>query len=146
MAALGDIVHRVAHAGILRQAAVGIVRAAGFRVDDNILHQRAEADSAVDLRLALLCQIDALSIAAALKVEHGLIRPAVLVITDELAVGVGRKRGLAGAGETEENSGIPILADVGGAMHGEHTLFRHQIVHHGEHGLLDLGRHTGCRQ
>ena len=64
----------------------------------------------------------------------------MLVIADQLAVRVGGEGGLAGAGETEEHGGVAVRADVGGAVHREHALLGQDIVHDGEHGLLDLAR------
>ena len=110
---------------------------------DDVLHQGAELDGTENFRLPLLGQINALGIAAALKVEDGVVRPAVFVVADEFAVGVGGESGLAGAGEAEEQGGIPGVADVGGAVHGENTLLGHEVVHHGEDGLLDLTRILG---
>ena len=62
----------------------------------------------------------------------------MLVVTDQHTVGVGRQRSLTGAGQAEEHSTVTVLADVGRAVHGKHTHLRQHIVHHGEHGLLDL--------
>ena len=71
--------------------------------------------------------------------KHAVVAPAVLVIADELAVGVGGKGGLARAGQAEEDSATsPVRAHVGGAVHGKHALLGQQIVHDGEDGLLDL--------
>ena len=62
----------------------------------------------------------------------------MLVVADELAVGVGGEGGLAGAGEAEEHGGVARGADVGGAVHGEHAHLGQDVVHDGEDGLLDL--------
>ena len=115
-----------------------IVGGTSLLVHDHVLHQGAEADGVVDLGLALSGQVDALGIAAALEVEHGVVAPAVLVVADQHAVGVGGQGGLAGAGQAEEDGGVPVLADVGGAVHGEHALLGQQVVHDGEDALLDL--------
>ncbi len=62
----------------------------------------------------------------------------MLVVADEHTVGVSGQGGLAGAAETEEHGAVAVLADVGGAVHGEHALLGQHIVHDGEDGLLDL--------
>ena len=62
----------------------------------------------------------------------------MLIVTDQHAVGVGGQRGLAGAGQAEEHGGIAVLADVGGAVHGEHAHLGQHVVHDGEDGLLDF--------
>jgi hypothetical protein len=59
-----------------------------------------------DLRLALLVEVDDLGVAAALEVEDAVVVPAVLVVADQLALRVGGQRGLAGAGEAEEERDI----------------------------------------
>ena len=62
----------------------------------------------------------------------------MLVVADQLAVGVGGQGGLAGAGQAEEDGGVAVLADVGGAVHREDALLGQHVVHHGEDALLDL--------
>jgi hypothetical protein len=92
-----------------------------------------------DLGLLLCAQIDALGIATALEVEHALVAPTVLVVADQLAVGVCAQGGLARTAEAEEHGGITVLTDVGAAMHAEHaTLLGQHVVQHGEDALLDL--------
>ena len=100
----------------------------------------------VDVRLALFGEVDALGIAAALDVEDVLVRPAVLVVADEPAGGVGRKGGLARARQAEEDRRAARLrVDVGGAVHGQHVVLNgEQVVHRGEDGLLDLARVAGA--
>ena len=49
-----NIVDRVAHAGVFRQALIGKVKLAGFGVHHHVFHQRAEADGVPDVRLMLL--------------------------------------------------------------------------------------------
>ena len=49
------------------------------------------------MRGAAHLEVDALCVAAAFDVPHPVVPPAVLVVTDERAAGVGRKRRLAGA-------------------------------------------------
>ena len=64
--------------------------------------------SGEDLRLGLGREVDDLGVAAVLDVEHTIVGPAVLVVTDELALGVGAERGLAGARQAEENGSVAI--------------------------------------
>ena len=63
-------------------------------------------DGVVDIRLGFFIKVDNFSVAAALEVEYSVVVPAVLVITDEETLRVGRKSGLSGTGQTEEDSGI----------------------------------------
>jgi hypothetical protein len=56
------------------------------------------------------------------------VRPAVFVVADQRAVGVGRQRGLAGARQAEEHRGVALRADVGRAVHRHHALRGQQVV------------------
>ena len=117
------------------------VEPARLRVDHDVLEHGAETVRRFpDLRLRFFRQLDGFRVAAAFEVEHAVVRPAVLVVADERAVRVGGKRRLAGARQAEEDRDGAVLPDVGGAVHREHVAQRHQVVHHGEHGLLDLAR------
>lgn len=52
----------------------------------NVFEDRAEFNCVVDLGLLLWTKANALSIAAAFDVEHSLISPDVLVVTDEFSI------------------------------------------------------------
>ena len=111
----------------------------GLRIEHHVFQHRAEAiGRRVDLRFGFLRELDALGVAAALEVEYAVRPPAMLVVADQRAVRVGRERGLAGAGEPEEQRHIVMLADIGGAMHRHHTLRRQVEVERSENGLLHL--------
>ena len=62
----------------------------------------------------------------------------MLVVADEGAVGIGGQRGLAGAGQAEEQRDVAVLADIGRAVHRHHALRRQIEVERGEHRLLHL--------
>lgn len=62
----------------------------------------------------------------------------VLVVSDQVALRVGRERRLPGPRESEEESGVALLALVGRAVHGHHAVQRQPVVHHGEDALLHL--------
>jgi hypothetical protein len=68
----------------------------------------------------------------------------MLVIADQRARGIGRKRRLAGAGQAEEDRGAPVPADIGRAMHRHHALGRQQVVQHAEHRFLHLAGISGA--
>ena len=69
----------------------------------------------------------------------------MFVVADEVAVRVGRKGGFAGAGEAEEDGGaLAALFGGGGAVHGELALFRHEVVHDGEHAFFHFARVFGA--
>ena len=54
--------------------------------------------------------------------------------------GIGGERGLAGAGEAEEQRDVTVLADIGRAVHRHHALRRQVEVERGEYRLLHLAR------
>ena len=60
----------------------------------------------------------------------------MLVVTDEDAVRIGRQRGLAGAGETEEQRDVAVVADICRAVHRHHALRRQIEVQRGEDRFL----------
>jgi len=68
----------------------------------------------------------------------------VLIIADQLALGVGRQGGLASAGEAEEDRHIAVFADIGRAVHGGNALQRQQVVHYREHAFLHLAAVPGA--
>src|SRR5699024_9957864 len=89
-------------------------------------------------------QVDDLGVAAALEVEHAVVVPAVLVVADQQALGIGGEGGLAGAGQAEEDGGVlAVEVGVGGAVHGGNALERQVVVHHAEHALLHLAAVPG---
>jgi hypothetical protein len=108
-------------------------------------------DRRPDLRLAALRQADRLGVTAALEVEHAAVRPAVLVVADQLPRRISRERRLAGAGQAEEQRHVAVGSNIGRAVHREHVLSRQQEVHDAEGALLDLagvvrpGDHHGLR-
>ena len=62
----------------------------------------------------------------------------MLVVTDERARGVCGQRRLARAGESEKERRVARRPDVGRAVHAQHALPGHVVVHDREHGLLQL--------
>ena len=98
----------------------------------------------INLRLGLRRKADHLGIAAIFEVEHSVVAPAMLVVADQVALGVGGKRRLAGARESKENCHIAAGADVGRAVHGEHALQRQQEIQDRKDGLLDFSGVVGA--
>ena len=146
LGALFDVLARVSGAGVLGQAVVGVVSGA-LLVQHDVFQHGAKLDGVPNHRLVLLRQVDALGVAAAFDVEHSAFAPAVLVVADQEAARVGRQSGLAGAGETEEQGHVAVIAHVGGAVHRQYVFFRQQEVLHGEHGFLHFaGVLHACQQ
>ena len=138
-----DVIDRVGNAGVLRNALVVEVDLAVF-VERDVFKKRVASDSVVDIGLGVLIEVDDLSIAAALEVEHAVVVPAVLIVADKKTLGIGGKGGLTGTGQTEEYSGVlAVHIRVRGAVHGSDALEGKVIVHHGEHTLLHLAAVPG---
>ena len=89
-------------------------------------------------RLGLVRELDGLGVAAAFEIEDAVRAPAVLVVADQGAVRIGRERGLARAGQAEEQRAVAVLADIGRAVHRHHALRRQVEVERGEDRLLHL--------
>ena len=135
-----DEVDRIGDAGVFRLGIVVEVGLAGDGIENNVLHDRAEALACgVDFRLRLARKLDRLGVAAAFKIEDAFLAPAVLVVADEDAVRVLRQGCLARSGEAEEHSRIRAVArNVRRAMHRHHVMRGQLPVEEGEHGLLHL--------
>ena len=130
---------RISRAGVLGLLVAVEVADPRLRIEHDVFQHRAEAvGRGVDFGLGLFRQLDALGVAAALEVEHAVGAPAVLVVADQNAVGIGGERGLAGAGEAEEQRDVAVMPDIGRAVHRHHALRRQVEVERGEHRLLHL--------
>ncbi len=68
----------------------------------------------------------------------------MLVVANQMPLGVGGKRRLAGARKPEEDGDIAVGADVGRAVHGEHALQRQQEIQDGKDRLLDFAGIAGA--
>src|SRR4051812_11846026 len=67
----------------------------------------------------------------------------MLVIADQDAVTIGRKRRLAGPGEPEKERNLAGGVAVGGAMHRRDLLLGQKELHHAENRFLDLAGVAG---
>ncbi len=92
---LFDMMNRVRYTGILGYALI-IEIAGAVCSNGNVLQKSVSSDCVIDIRLRFLIQTDNLSIAATFEVEDTIVIPAVLVITDEESLRVGRQGGLTG--------------------------------------------------
>ena len=136
---VGDVLNRVGAAGVFRKGGIVIVDDTGLGVEDNVLEDGTEADGVENIGLLLSREANALGIATSLNVEHTLVCPAVLVVTNEGTLGVGGKGGLASSGKTEEDGNIAIGALVGGRMESEDVVLDgHLVEEDSEDTLLHL--------
>ena len=106
-----DVVQGIGAAGVFGERVVVEIEPARERVEHDVFQDGAEAARAgVDLRLGLGREANDLGVAAVLEIEDAVFAPAVLVVADQVARGVGRKRRLAGAGKAEEQRHVAIVA------------------------------------
>src|SRR5579863_9068811 len=82
--------------------------------------------------------MDALGIAAALKVEDAVFAPAMFVIADQATPRVSRETGLAGTRQTEEQRHFAIRPDICRTVHGQYTFGRQEIIENSKNGFFHL--------
>src|SRR5262249_9866827 len=124
-----NVLEWVGDAGVLGVDDAVIVRNAGLGIDGDIFQHGAEADRVPDLRLVLLGKLDGLGVAAAFEVENAVGTPAVFVVANEPALGIGGNRGLAGAGKPEIEGGHAVPPHVGPAVHRKHVSLGQEKIH-----------------
>ena len=84
-----DEVQGVRDARILGPRGVVEIGNARQRIEDDVLHDRAEALACrIDFGLGFARQLDRLGIAAALEIEDAVAAPTVLVIAEQDAIGI----------------------------------------------------------
>ena len=141
---VGDELDRIGAAGVFGLAAVGEIKLAGGLVHRHVLEDRAKhLGGGVDFGLTFGREVDHFGVATAFKVEDRGVRPAMLIVTDQRAARIGRKRGLAGARQAEEDRALAVGADIGRAVHRHHALRGQEVVEEAEHALLHLARILG---
>ena len=87
---MGD---RIANTSVFSYSLVSEVNLA-VSINSYVLEECVALDSAVDIGLAFLVEVDNLCLATTFVVEHTVVVPAVFVITDELTLRVGREGSL----------------------------------------------------
>lgn len=134
---VGDVLDGVGASGVLSEGSVIVVDLTGERVENDVLKDGTVSDSAIDIGLLLSGQTNGLGVATTLDVENTVVRPAVLVVTNEGSVGVGGESGLASSRETEEKGDIAVLALVGGGVKSEDVVLDgHLVEKNSEDSLL----------
>jgi hypothetical protein len=144
-----DEVNGVSAAGVLGDTIVRVVRFARDGVVGDVLENGTEANGVEDLGLLFGVETDALGVATTLNVEDTVVRPDMLVVTNQLSPRVRRKgpvsgtssiirmhmrkasgdERLASAGKTEKERHIAVLALVGRRVQGKLAeLDRLQVV------------------
>ena len=136
---VGDIVQRVGATHVGGQAVVLEIQFFGLGVEHHVLDDGAEfLRGGIDFGLSLGGQVDGFGIAATFEIEGATIRPTVLVITDQNALGIGGQGGFTGARQAKEHGGIDGVADsvVGRTVHRHHAFARQDVVQQGKDRFL----------
>ena len=107
-----DELQWVGNSRVICEARVIEIHSACVSVEDDILQNGAETDGIVDIGLLLTGETDGLGIAAPLNVEDTFRVPHMLVIPDQVTLGIRTERRLASAGETEADRHIIVLPNV----------------------------------
>ncbi|RUS25003.1 hypothetical protein BC938DRAFT_472757 [Jimgerdemannia flammicorona] len=105
---IGDEIDGIGATGVLGEAVVSIFDDAGVLVEDDVLEDGPKANGVEDVGFLLGREVNALGVAPALDVEDARIRPAVLIVADQLTVGVRRERRLARTREAKEERDVTI--------------------------------------
>ncbi|KAH3686254.1 hypothetical protein WICPIJ_002751 [Wickerhamomyces pijperi] len=130
----------VSTSGVLSDGGVIVVDNSGFFIVDNVFQHGTELDRTKDFWLLFTAQVQTLGVTTTFDVEHTFVGPAVLVVTNQQSVWVGRQGGLTGTGQTKEQRDV-LLSDtlVGRGVQGQNVVVhRHQVEHHSEDPLLHL--------
>jgi hypothetical protein len=136
---VGDVLDGVSTTGVLSKSDIVVVDLTGLRVEDNVLKDRSEADGVVNVGLLLGGETNALGVTSSLDVEDTGVGPAVLVVSDQGTVGVGREGGLSGSRQSEEESNISVLSLVGRGVEGQDVVLDgHLVEENSEDTLLHL--------
>jgi hypothetical protein len=85
---VGNVIYGICTSSVFGDGDVIVIGRPIHRVVDNVLENGSEANGAVDLGLLLGGEVDALGVAATFDVENTSVGPNVLVVADELAIGV----------------------------------------------------------
>src|SRR5690348_3070162 len=96
-----DEFYRICAASVLSEADVRIVYQVVL-IEHNVLEHRAETERLKDVRFVLGRQVNGLGVAAAFDVEDALVAPAMLIVANEIALGVSRQRGLTRTRQAEQ--------------------------------------------
>lgn len=71
-------------------------------VQNHVFQYGAETQRLENIGFALRCEVDGFRVAAAFDIEDAILAPAMLVVSDEMTLRIGRKGGLASAAEAEK--------------------------------------------
>ena len=135
---MGNELDRIRDSSVLSERSVREIDLPRDRINRRVLEDSSEADRAVNFGFSLIGEAQALGVAASLDIEDASLGPTVLIVSDQVAMRIGRESRFAGPGEAEEERDITIRPFIRRAVHREHILLGHDVVHDGEDSLLHL--------
>lgn len=97
-----NVLDRIGAASVFGYGAIIEINATSDFIIDNILKNTSESNCIKDLRFFLTGQVYTLGITAALNVEDSMIGPAMLIITDQVAMNIGGQGGFTRPGKSKE--------------------------------------------
>src|SRR5215469_5140882 len=92
-----DEFYRISAPGVLGNADVGVIYQMVL-IEHNVFKHRAKTERLEDFRFVLRRQIDGLGVATPFDVVDALVTPAMLIVANEIAFGIGRQRRLTRTG------------------------------------------------
>mmetsp|Transcript_2275 Transcript_2275/g.3194 ORF Transcript_2275/g.3194 Transcript_2275/m.3194 type:complete len:357 (+) Transcript_2275:743-1813(+) len=137
-----NVENRIGHTTILCLRHIKVVRnkfAVLFHEHD-ILEQCILMYCAINIRFSFFAEIDCLCVTATLKIEDSIFIPAMLIITNQCSMWVGRQSSLTSARKAKEEGRVTVLTNIGRAMHWELWWVLHwkPVVHETENSFFVL--------
>jgi hypothetical protein len=139
-----NVLDGVCAASVLGQGVVVVVDQTGHGVENNVFEDGTETDGVENIRLLLGRETNALGVAASLDVEDTSVTPAVLIVTNEGALGIGRERGFACTRQAKEDSNIAILTFVCRGVQGEDIVLDRHLIEENRENTLEVTSALSC--
>ena len=114
---ISDVVNRIRNTSVFGNIGASEIYNT-FIIHNYVLEDSAFFDSCEDFRFFFSGKVYYFSVATTFEVEYGIFRsPTVFVITDEVAVRIGRKGSFTSSRKTEEDSSIAVFTYVSRTVH-----------------------------
>src|SRR4051812_34483837 len=97
-----DMLDGVGSTGVFRDPRIVEIHLASFLIQHDVLQDGPEPKRLINLRLPDVAEMNGLRVTSAFNVEHSVVRPAMLVITDQPPFRISGERRFACARKAEE--------------------------------------------
>ena len=92
-----------------------------------------------DLGFFFFGEVHAFCIATTFEVKYAGIRPTVLIVTNQFAIGISAQSGFTSSAQAKEQSSIAVHADVGRTVHAQNiALMGKDIIQYRENAFFDF--------